>query len=768
MEFDRICLNCFSQRGAYDVCPYCGYMAGTPPQEPYLLAPGTRLWGRYIMGTVLGIGGFGVTYKAWDTRLGAMVAIKEFFPQGLASRIPGEAKLRVFSGEKTEHFRAQLARFINEAKNLARFAGERHIVSVLDYFEDNATAYIVMEYLDGMTLKDYLAQNGGRLAQDTALVIEAGILQGLACIHQKGIIHRDISPDNVYILRSGEVKLLDFGAARFAAAEGSDLTQSVVVKKGYAPPEQYRTNMKQGVWTDIYAAGATLYKMLTGATPEESIERYENDRLAKVSQTGTQVDAAVDSAVMRAMALKPEIRFKSADAMLAVLENRTVVAEPEQEIKKRKRRGAAAVAASVVALVVAVALVASSLGGGGGLARVVIGGGPSLADVNISPDTITVMTLLSSESTNSAAELQRLQQLADAFTQQYPQHTVTIEPVYYNYNNPQEDYDALRAQLAPRMATAEAPAVFDMSFYDYFEEDADYQAELTPLYNALEMDDYLLLGDWWKQRQGRDDPTAHSAYISYSFYIAYGNPAAAEVYGIAMPESFSSFEEILQLEREYPGAVRLYPHNALDAINAMHPSLGQEDPARVADMLAQYAEMYKGGYFGEYVYDNATGQRLPEEYACDMPVFNISSMSRVEMEYQNQDAGGAAQCIPLLADGKILCNLYPSWYVSSYVTENQQNLGMLFLHFMFSERGQELLYLQSEHDLPINRASMETFARVHGLSEVFTPAFTDQLTYDNNGINAPYEVGNLIQDQGAGYDEVYEAVMAYWDERNSS
>ncbi len=503
MDNDRICLNCFSQRGAYEVCPYCGYVAGTPPKEPYLLAPGTRLWGRYIIGTVLGVGGFGVTYKAWDTRLGALVAIKEFFPQSLASRIPGEAKLRVFSGDKTEHFRVQLGRFMDEAKNLARFAGERHIVSVLDYFEDNATAYIVMEYLDGMTLKEYLAQSGGRLAQDTALLIEAGVLRGLSCIHQKGIIHRDISPDNVYILRSGEVKLLDFGAARFAAAEGSELSQGVVVKKGYAPPEQYRSNMKQGVWTDIYAAGATLYKMLSGQTPEESIERFEKDRLVKVSQTGVPVDASVDNAVMRAMALRPEIRFKSADAMLAVLENRTVVAEPEEEIKKRKRRGVAAVVASLLALVLAVALVASGIAGGG-VRRVVIGGGPSLADVNIRPDAITVLTLTSSESSYSEGELQRLQQLAEAFTRQYPEHSVNIEPVYYGSGA--GNYDAARRELAPRMTSAEAAAVFDVSFWQELGDDESYMADLTPLYNALEMDDYLLVNELWQARQEWEDP----------------------------------------------------------------------------------------------------------------------------------------------------------------------------------------------------------------------------------------------------------------------
>ena len=763
MDLDNICLNCFSQRGAYEVCPYCGYVAGTPPKEPYLLAPGARLWGRYVLGTVLGVGGFGVTYKAWDTRLGSMVAIKEFYPQGLVSRIPGEAKVRVFSGEKMEQYHAQLARFMDEAKNLARFAGEPHIVSVLDFFEDNGTAYIVMEYLDGMTLKEYLAQSGGRLPQDTALVIEAGLLKGLSSIHKKGIIHRDISPDNVYILRGGEVKLLDFGAARFAAAEGSELSQSVVVKKGYAPPEQYRANMKQGVWTDIYAAGATLYKMLTGQTPEESIERSENDRLTKVSQTGTAVDAAVDRAVMKAMALRPELRFKSADAMLAVLENRTVVDEPEVELKKRKRRGAAAVALSVAALVLCVALVGMNLGNGGG-AKVVIGGGPSLADKDIQPDTITVMTLLGETSIYKDTALQRLQQLADAFMAQHPGHTVVVEPVYYDSSS--SGYYATMEQLAPRMTTADAPAVFDMSFYQELGDSENYSAELTPLFNALEMDNYLLLDDWWKQVQKWDDPRVYDAPMLFSFDVGYGDSTAAAAYGLTLPESFGSFEEILQLEREHPGAVEMDPYDARDAIDALHPRLGQNDPERAAELMAEYAEMYQEGYFGNYVYDNATGRRQPEEYAFDRPAVTIGEMSRWQAAEAGNRMGGAVSYIPLLTEGQVQCRMYGHWSVSSFVTENQQNLGMLFLRFMYSERGQELMYLQGEYELPVNRAVMDTYARVHGLSGLFTPSFQSSLAY-GNGYVVPHEVVDLIRNNGAGRQEVYDAVMAYWQEHSN-
>ena len=270
-DINGLCLNCFSYRGEYEVCPHCGNVAGALASEPYLLSPGTVLRGRYIIGAVLGVGGFGVTYKSWDAKLECVVAVKEFYPSGLVNRIPGETLVTTFSGVKQAQFASSLSRFLSEARNLAKFMDSRHIVNVFDSFEENGTAYIVMELLDGRTLKLHLSDRGGALSEYEALSIAEAVLEALCSIHEKGIIHRDISPDNIMILNDGRVKVLDFGAARFSGADSDRFTQSAVVKLGYAPPEQYRSNLRQGVWTDIYAVGATLYKMLTGITPEESM-----------------------------------------------------------------------------------------------------------------------------------------------------------------------------------------------------------------------------------------------------------------------------------------------------------------------------------------------------------------------------------------------------------------------------------------------------------------------------------------------------------------
>ena len=141
----ELCLNCFSVKGKYDVCPYCGYAEHTPPKQAHYLTPGTILYNQYIVGTAVGDGGFGITYKCYDTILGVIVAIKEFYPAGLVNRAPGEKKTGVLSGEKEAEYNVQLKRFLMEAKNTAQFEQAKDIVNVYNYFEENGTAYIVME-----------------------------------------------------------------------------------------------------------------------------------------------------------------------------------------------------------------------------------------------------------------------------------------------------------------------------------------------------------------------------------------------------------------------------------------------------------------------------------------------------------------------------------------------------------------------------------------------------------------------------------------------
>lgn len=313
-----LCFNCFHIKGNYTVCPYCGYVEGTQPNTLFQLKPGTILEKRYIIGETLGYGGFGITYRAYDTVLSIMVAIKEFYPAGLVSRAEGNTKVSIFSGSRSDDYKKMLGRFIEEARNMALFAKESDIVNVFAYFEGNGTAYIIMEYIEGILLKEYLKEHG-RMQDKQACGYLRSLLTAIQKIHSKGIIHRDISPDNIFLTSSSQIKLFDFGAAKLQGSEDGKRL-SVIVKTGYAPPEQYRSKGIQDNRVDLYAAGAVLYQMLTGERPMESLERLENDALARPSQLGISIQPHVEKAVMKALSLNPESRFDSAAEFLHALE----------------------------------------------------------------------------------------------------------------------------------------------------------------------------------------------------------------------------------------------------------------------------------------------------------------------------------------------------------------------------------------------------------------------------------------------------------------
>ena len=273
------CLGCMELYGdEFNICPHCGFVVGSVPEEPIHMVPGTVLLDRYIIGKVLGFGGFGVTYIAWDKKLEQKVAIKEYLPGEFSTRMPGQTFVTVFNGEKTEQYYNGLKKFVDEAKRLAKFQNEPGIVKIFDSFEENRTAYIVMEYLEGETLSEYLNREG-TIPEDLAVDMLRPVMESLITVHGEGLIHRDIAPDNIFLTTSGEVKLIDFGASRYATTTHSR-SLTVIVKPGYSPEEQYRSRGDQGAHTDVYAVSATLYKMITGKTPPDAMERrakYEHE-----------------------------------------------------------------------------------------------------------------------------------------------------------------------------------------------------------------------------------------------------------------------------------------------------------------------------------------------------------------------------------------------------------------------------------------------------------------------------------------------------------
>ena len=323
---------------------------------------------RYEIGMAIGFGGFGVIYHAWDIQLGTQVAVKEYYPNGLVNRVPGQESVVVYSGSRRDQFDYGKDRFLAEARTMAKFSQHANIVNVYDYFEANNTAYIVMEYMDGISLKDYLKKTGGKVTPSAALEIIHPVMEALKAIHAEGVVHRDISPDNIFILKSGQVKVLDFGAARLSVGD-EEKTLSVVLKPGYAPPEQYRSKSRQGPFTDIYALGATLYRMLTGTAPEESVDRLVDDQIVLPSTINPEIDKKLENVILKAMAINATLRFQSIDELEKALYSDELVLLPQEQRAaiERKRKRTAALACSAAAVLMAALVVVSTVfqpGGG--------------------------------------------------------------------------------------------------------------------------------------------------------------------------------------------------------------------------------------------------------------------------------------------------------------------------------------------------------------------------------------------------------------------
>ena len=355
-----LCYNCFQERPEGEgACPFCGFdLEENERDYPNALRAGTELNGRYIIGRVLGQGGFGITYLAWDTKLQAKVAVKEFMPNDIATRIGTTVSVAMKS--KTEEFTYGAERFQEEARTLAKFMGQPNIAGVTDYFDENDTSYFVMDYIEGISFKTYIANHGGKVSVEETLNVMIPVLQALTAVHAEGFIHRDVTPDNIYITKDGVVKLLDFGSARYSIGDKSK-SLDVILKVGYAPKEQYIRRSRQGPFTDVYSCAACFYAAITGYLPPESLERLDQDELQPISALGIEIPEYLDKAILKGLAVQPENRFQSAAEFLEAIERQRVVEVPGQagtssEIPRKKKRNPMFAAGIVAALIAAVGL----------------------------------------------------------------------------------------------------------------------------------------------------------------------------------------------------------------------------------------------------------------------------------------------------------------------------------------------------------------------------------------------------------------------------
>lgn len=310
MNPQSVCMGCMREKGGDPLCAHCGWREGAPAESPLQLAPRTVLQGRYLLGRALGQGGFGITYLGCDLTRGGKLAIKEYFPLAISTRAQDRVTVGPISARSKADLEYGLRKFAEEGQALARFKESAGIVSMLDFFYANGTAYIVMVYVEGRTFKQYLEERGGRISFEAALKVIALVMNALEEVHGAGMLHRDISPDNIYVEDDGQARILDFGATRNAMGEQSQ-SLSVILKPGYAPEEQYRSKGRQGAWTDIYALGATFYRALTGHAPPEAPDRLAQDELIPPSRYGITMPPHSESALLKALAVRAENRFKT-------------------------------------------------------------------------------------------------------------------------------------------------------------------------------------------------------------------------------------------------------------------------------------------------------------------------------------------------------------------------------------------------------------------------------------------------------------------------
>lgn len=311
MEMLNMCPNCFKQCGTGSViCPHCGFDISGYNHKSSALPVFTTLNNQYLVGKVLGQGGFGITYKALDTFKNQVVAIKEYMPCDYAER-KGKTLCAISNNKAQKIFEHGKFSYIDEIKTLYQFENVPGIVTIYTHFQENNTVYLVMEYLEGCSLKSYVKQQGGKLDIATARNYIGDVAIALEKVHNAKVLHRDISPENIYLINNAnDVRLIDFGAAR-QYIENSEEEKSVLLKPGFAPPEQYSRTGNQGPWTDVYALAATLYYIVSGKLAPDSMSRMQNDTLESLDKFVNGVTLSMSNAVRKAMEIDCEKRTKS-------------------------------------------------------------------------------------------------------------------------------------------------------------------------------------------------------------------------------------------------------------------------------------------------------------------------------------------------------------------------------------------------------------------------------------------------------------------------
>lgn len=680
-----ICLNCmntFDEK--YGVCPYCGFIPGTPPKEAYHLYPGTILKNRYIIGTTVGFGGFGITYRAWDQVLDKKVAIKEFYPNGIVNRVPGEKSVIIYSGNRANEFQNGKIRFLAEARNMARFNTHPNIVNVYEFFEENNTAYIAMEFLDGLSYKDYLRASGGQVPVQTAVSVVVSVLDALKEIHKVGIIHRDVSPDNIFMVpaepgsNNYKVKLIDFGAARFSTGE-EEKTLSIILKPGYAPPEQYRSKSKQGPWTDIYAVGAVLYRSVTGKMPDESVNRMVEDHIEQPSALVPDLPQYLNDSILRAMALNQELRFQNVDQFREAIQNKTKVRSVDSELKRRKTiRGLGIAGICLVLAGAGIGCWAVYSSKQGALydveAKLVV----QISDVNgVREREIQEAGSLGADE-NGAKQMdlvsseEMMEKMLNEYSSKFSKVSVTREIA----GTP----DAYEVQLQKAAETGTLPAVFETGHVTAA--DAAIWSSLGVLettYETLDPENYYFIGD----PEFQDYFAAEKKQIPLSFRAPVLYVNTHMIPESEIPPDVTSLDQLV------------------DADGTISCSVSMEQ-------LAMYREAFEDS--GDVLKE--TEGKGYEPFLKRETAYYLGTTD--DYEAVRASLGGIYKMMvmtELQKTGKVRGQFTHMWSISGALNENEKTAADSMVYYLMGENAQDVFNLQSGNGLSLNKKMLDTYVK---------------------------------------------------------
>lgn len=710
----ELCMNCFSVKGQYEVCPYCGYAEGTPPSQPHYLTPGTILGNHFILGTSIGVGGFGITYRAYDTTLGVIVAVKEFYPVGLVNRSPGERQVGLLSGEKEKQYQEQISRFLMEAQSIAQFGKAKDIVNVYDFFEENNTAYIIMEYIDGVLLKDYLEKRG-KMDVQTALAIIEPIVEAVKKIHAQGIIHRDISPDNIFIAGDDAVKIFDFGAARLNdSREG--LAAEKVIKVGYSAPEQYRDASDQGYYTDIYSIGAILYQMVTGIKPVESTEREFRDEMPSPRELGVEIDNNLDRTIMEALAVQPELRFQGIGQLDEAIRGKRMAEYPKVKLKRKKRKRNLVVAFSMLFLAFIVMGVA--------LVNTVFRKENRMFDSNVTEDTVTIWVDSDFAKTEFEEVARKLVDVRDTDSEAVTQMKKENKNVQYHVVNIEKEYagKSMETLLREKHGTEDFPDVF---ISDEVEDINQYQlvSYKDNVFQGLNPEDYYFLSEYQRYNPDmKEMPTSFDVMLFYAVGKKGDDSWAKKMkkrkitqstlLGAAEEDGTIPLEKILAANdhkkggKEYTwcsdqSAVRLSVMENKESLDAKEGKLTFEE-----DFVGSYSSWI--GMMAETLGQDAVRWRQTEEKNAPWMRGN-SFLAGAGYRSVLYEAKCGSQRIPYevyvpTAGGKMLVEYGDKLAISAESSKNRQTAAMRFVYFAME---QQFCVANADTAYPISAAEFD-------------------------------------------------------------